>query len=132
MSAFAEFKVDVAEIIDFGHTAIGHRRMVPITGGTVSGQIGAGVILPGSDWQWIHPDGTVSLDAHYAIQLNSGELIEVESRGTRFTDVFGDVVFRTSIRLTTAANRPDINQRMFNAIGKRLDNQVILQIFTVD
>lgn len=131
MSLFAVFKVDVAEIVDFGQTAIGHRRMVPITGGTVSGAIGSGVILPGSDWQWVHPDGSIKIDAHYALKLDSGELVEVESRGTRYTDANGQVVFRTSIRLTTSADRPEINQRMFDAVGKRLANEVILEISPV-
>jgi hypothetical protein len=128
MSLFAKFYVDVPEIIDLGQTAIGHRRVVPITGGTVEGQIGSGKVLTGADWQWIQPDGTVSLDAHYVIKLDSGELVEVESRGTRFTDASGNVVFRTSIRMLTSANRPDINQRMFDAVGKRLENQVVLEI----
>lgn len=128
---FATFKVDVADILDFGQTAIGHRRMVPITGGTVSGAIGAGVILPGSDWQWLQPDGTVSLDAHYTLQLETGELVEVESRGLRHVSDSGEVYFRTSIRLTTSAGRPDINRRMFTSVGSRLENQVILDLYPV-
>ena len=131
MSVFAVFNVDVAEIIDFGQTAIGHRRMVPITGGKVSGAIGAGVILPGTDWQWVQADGSITLDAHYALKLDSGELVEVESRGTRYTDASGQVIFRTSIRLSTSADRPDINQRMFDAVGKRLADEVILEISPV-
>lgn len=131
MSVFAVFNVDVAEIIDFGQTAIGHRRMVPITGGTISGAIGSGVILPGTDWQWVQADGSITLDAHYALKLDSGELVEVESRGTRYTDANGQVIFRTSIRLSTSADRPDINQRMFVAVGQRLANEVILEISPV-
>lgn len=131
MSVFATFTVDVAEIIDLGETAIGRRRMVPITGGTVSGLIGNGVVLTGADWQYLHPDGTISLDAHYVIKLDSGELVEVESRGTRFTNESGEIVFRTSIRMTTSANRPDINQRMFDAVGKRHPNAVVLEISPV-
>lgn len=131
MSLFAIFNVDVAEIIDFGQTAIGHRRLVPITGGKVSGAIGTGLILPGSDWQWVQADGSITLDAHYALKLDSGELVEVESRGTRYTDANGQVIFRTSIRLSTSADRPDINQRMFDAVGKRLADEVILEISPV-
>jgi hypothetical protein len=128
---FAIFHVEVSEIVDFGSTAIGHRRMVPITGGTVEGQIGAGKILPGTDWQWIHADGTISLDAHYSILLESDELVEVESRGLRVIEADGTAYFRTSIRLTTGAGRPDINQRMFTSVGQRLEDKVILQLFAV-
>lgn len=126
---FATFKVEVAPIVDFGQTVIGHRRMVPITGGEVSGTIGEGKILPGTDWQWVEPDGTISLDAHYAIELATGEFVEVESRGIRHVSESGEVYFRTSIRLTTVSTRPDINQRMFTSIGTRLENQVILDIY---
>lgn len=128
---FAQIVVEVAEIVDLGQTAIGHRRMVPITGGRVSGEIGSGVVLPGTDWQWIHADGTVSLDAHYALQLDSGELVEVESRGIRHVAEDGSVYFRTSIRFTTTAHRPDINQRLFAATGARLANQVVLDVSPV-
>lgn len=128
---FATFQVDVSEIIDFGQTVIGHRRMVPITGGTVNGQIGRGIILSGTDWQWLHEDGTISLDAHYSISLETGELIEVESRGLRVMHEDGNIYFRTSIRLTTGSNRPEINQRLFTSLGKRLDNMVILELYPV-
>lgn len=126
---FATFTVDVADIIDFGSGAIGHRRMVPITGGVVSGEIGSGVILPGTDWQWILADGTISLDAHYGLKLASGEFVEVESRGLRHVSDIGEVYFRTSIRLTTTAERADINQRLFTSVGSRLENQVILDLY---
>lgn len=128
MTIFARLEVDVADIIDFGQTAIGHRRMVPITGGRVSGLIGAGVVLTGTDWQWVQTDGTITLDAHYALKLDSGELVEVESRGTRYNDAAGNIVFRTSIRMSTSADRPDINQHMFSATGVRLENNVILEL----
>jgi hypothetical protein len=126
---FATFTVEVADIIDFGAGSIGHRRMVPITGGAVAGEIGSGVILPGTDWQWILADGTISLDAHYALKLDSGEFVEVESRGLRHVSETGEVYFRTSIRLTSSAERPDINRRLFTSIGTRLENKVILDLY---
>jgi hypothetical protein len=130
-SVFCWIDVDVADIINLSENAIGQRRMVPITGGRVHGEIGDGLVLPGTDWQWIHADGTVSLDAHYALQLNSGELVEVESRGVRHISEDGSVYFRTSIRFTTSASRPDINQRLFLATGERRANQVRLAVTAV-
>jgi hypothetical protein len=132
MTIFATFRVDVADIVDLGQTAIGHRRMVPITGGTVSGFMGDGIVLSGADWQWVQADGSITLDAHYLIKLNSGELVEVQSNGTRFTSSTGEVVFRTAIRMITTASRPDINQAMFIGNGQRLANQVILELRRVD
>ena len=128
---FAEFRVDVTDIIDLEPHAIGHRRLVPITGGTVSGELGSGVILPGSDWQWVQADGNITLDAHYALQLDSGERIEVESRGLRNTSPDGETYFRTVIRLTTAADRPEVNRRLFISVGTRLKNQVLLTLYAL-
>ncbi len=126
--SFALLKVEVGEILDFGPTQIGHRRMIPITGGQVSGEIGSGRILSGADWQWVHKDGTISLDAHYVIRMDSGELIEVESRGTRFTSPEGEVIFRTSLRFSSNFDRPELNQRMFSAVGQRLERLVVLEV----
>lgn len=45
------------------------------------GPIGNGVVIPGgSDWQRIHDDGTVSLDAQYVLELEDGTRVEIESR----------------------------------------------------
>ena len=129
---FATFLIEVADIVDLGQVAIGHRRMVPIMGGSVTGPLGKGTILPGTDWQWIHADGTVSLTAHYALQLETGETVEVESSGIRHVDEAGKVYFRTGIRMTTTANRPDINQKLFYSVGTRLPNEVQLDVFQLD
>ena len=129
---FATFLIEVADIVDLGQVAIGHRRMVPITGGTVSGPIGNGTVLPGTDWQWIHSDGTISLTAHYAVQLQTGETVEVESNGIRHVDEAGKVYFRTGVRMTTTASRPDINQKLFYGVGTRLPNEVQLDVFQLD
>ncbi|MEN9989145.1 MAG: hypothetical protein RL508_124 [Actinomycetota bacterium] len=129
---FATFLINVADIADLGQIAIGHRRMVPITGGTVSGQIGKGIVLPGTDWQWIHADGTVSLTAHYTLQLDGGDLVEVESTGIRHTDDAGKVYFRTGIRMTAGASRKNINHRLFYSVGTRLPNEVQLDVYALD
>ena len=129
---FAQFVVDVEDIIDLGSSAIGHRRLVPITGGTVSGPIGAGIVLPGgADWQWLHADGTIALDAHYVLRLDSGELVEVQSTGLRHVPVDGPVYFRTVVRMTTTSDRPEINQRLFISVGSRLERQVVLDLYPV-
>ncbi len=128
--AFAHFEVDVDSIVELdGHT-IGHRRMVPLLGGTVSGAIGAGRILPGgTDWQWVDQSGRISIDAHYVLELDSGERVEVESSGIRLAKEDGVIYFRSGIRLTAPAHRKDINDYLFVAVGKRLADRVILDLF---
>jgi hypothetical protein len=129
---FATFSVDVGDIIDLGLTAIGHRRMVPLTGGQVSGAIGTGWVVPGgTDWQSVHADGTISIDARYVIELDSGEHVQVESRGLRRVDDDGTVYFRTVVRMTTAVERPDINHRLFVSVGRRLEDRVLLDLYPI-
>lgn len=128
---FAEIRIDVGEVFDFGQTALGHRRMVPILGGSVEGEIGEGVVLPGTDWQWVQLDGSLTIDAHYALQMTDGTLVEIVSRGSRFTDANAKVVFRTAVSMLCNRDRPEINQRVFVAIGTRLEREVLLTISAV-
>ena len=70
--------------IDLGITPQGHRRVVPITGGRLHGPLLEGEILPGgADWQIIHPDGWVSVEARYTVRSDDGTPISIISRGVR-------------------------------------------------
>jgi Protein of unknown function (DUF3237) len=76
--------VDVHAVLDLGETQAGHRRIIPIAGGTVSGPRLQGRVLPvGADWQIVRPEGTADLDARYTIQSDDGALIYVVNRGVR-------------------------------------------------
>jgi hypothetical protein len=94
------------------------RRYVPLIGGTFEAREGLrGTVLPGgADWQRVRPDGSLELDAHYALRTDDGRGIEVHSSGVRRAeaDVLrrlnqGDHVdpdeyyFRTHIVLRTSA-----------------------------
>lgn len=109
-----EIKVTVGEPVEL-HAA---RRYVPLTGGTFVGRDGLrGVVTPGgADWQRVGPDGSVELDARYALRTDDGMAIEVRSTGARRATpevlrrlASGDEVdpaayyFRTHIRLHTSA-----------------------------
>lgn len=79
-----EIDVEVAKPLDLGQTQAGHRRIIPIAGGLVSGPKLQGRILAvGADWQILQPDGTAELDARYTIQADDGALIYVVNRGVR-------------------------------------------------
>ena len=51
-------EAELGEPLDLGGTALGHRRIVPLTGGTFTGPELQGRLLPGAsaDWQIILPD----------------------------------------------------------------------------
>jgi len=64
--------------------AFGHRRVVNILGGPVSGAKLNGRVLPGgADWQVIRADGVADLDARYTLETADGALIYVRNHGYR-------------------------------------------------
>ena len=72
--------VDVSNIIDFGETVRGHRRVVPIVGGTFEGPRIKGKVLPGADWQIVRPDGTLELETRYALETADGALTSIDRK----------------------------------------------------
>jgi len=73
--------VTIAEMLNFGKSKHGERRVIPITGGAFKGPGIEGVVLPGgADWQLVRPDGDVELYARYTLKTNDGALIQVQNR----------------------------------------------------
>ncbi|HEY2436393.1 MAG TPA: muconolactone Delta-isomerase family protein, partial [Solirubrobacteraceae bacterium] len=62
----------LAPPLELGETAQGHRRIVPLTGGTFSGPELSGRLVPGAsaDWQIILPDGTALGDIRYVLETD--------------------------------------------------------------
>ncbi|HKI65272.1 MAG TPA: DUF3237 domain-containing protein [Burkholderiales bacterium] len=78
----AEITLALAQ--ELGDGPQGRRRIIPITGGTVSGPRLSGRVLPGgADWQIVRPDGVAYLDARYTIETHDGVLVYVRNRGYR-------------------------------------------------
>lgn len=69
------------EGIPIGRTASGHLTIIPITGGTVSGQLTGSVVPGGADWNTQRADGSFHVAAKYMIRTNSGEHIGIENEG---------------------------------------------------
>lgn len=75
--------VDLAEVIDVGPVPAGHRRIIPITGGTVEGPELSGTVLPGgADWNLTGTDGIVRLWARYDFRTDSGAVVGVINEAT--------------------------------------------------
>ena len=72
----------IAEPMTMGDTALGTKRAIPITGGSVQGDKIRGRVIPGgADWQLIRRDGVTELEASYALQLDDGAIVQVVNRG---------------------------------------------------
>jgi muconolactone delta-isomerase len=137
----------LAPPLELGGTAQGHRRVVPLTGGTFSGPEISGRLLPGTsaDWQIILPDGTALGDIRYLLQTDRGDLLYVQSHSIRHgspevlarlgrgEDVDpGEYTFRTSTRIETAAPDLDwLNKGIFISVAGRQAAGVIYETYLV-
>ena len=133
MTQFAEFRVHVGQPVSLGDDGFGEARLVPILGGTVTGEILSGTILPGgADEQRIRADGLTRIHARYVIRTDAGDLVRVDSRGLRHGLAAGNpapVYFRTVIRFETSASRLDaLNHSLFLSDGKRMEDHVLLLV----
>ena len=80
-----DLAVTIDTPVEVGTTAMGLRRMIPITGGTVTGPLMRGRIVPGgADFQLIVADGTQAhLDARYVLELDDGTRVFVQNKALR-------------------------------------------------
>jgi hypothetical protein len=84
LRALFRAEITLAPPQEFGATPAGRRRVIPITGGSFSGERLSGRVLPGgADWQVIRPDGVADLDARYTLETSDGALIYVRNKGYR-------------------------------------------------
>ncbi len=80
----ADLVVMVGSPLEIGQTGSGLRRVIAITGGTVSGpQLNGRVLSGGADFQLVRPDGVAELDARYTLELDDGRRIYVTNRALR-------------------------------------------------
>jgi hypothetical protein len=138
----------LARPLDLGDTAQGHRRIVPLTGGTFTGPEINGELLPGAsaDWQILLADGTALGDIRYTLRTDRGELLYVRSRSVRQgsakvlarlgrgEDVdASEYTFRTSTQIETAAAPLDwLNKGVFIGVGGRQAAGVIYETYLVE
>jgi hypothetical protein len=132
---------------DLGDTAQGHRRIVPLTGGTFTGPELNGTLLPGAsaDWQTVLPDGTAVGDIRYTLLTDDGALLYVQSRGIRHGSAqvlarlargeevdASEYTFRTSTQIETADPAFDwLNKGIFIGVAGRQAASVIYETYLV-
>lgn len=82
-----DLMVHVNAPIEAGHVtglnSRGKRRIIPITGGTVTGHVNGKILPGGADFQIVVSETTADLDARYMVELDSGEHIFVQNRALR-------------------------------------------------
>jgi hypothetical protein len=139
-------EVELMPIVSAGDTPSGEIRVVPFVSGTFHGPDLRGHLLPGgTDWQRVRSDGVLEISAHYLLETEQAERIEVISLGLRHArpEVMArlaagervprdEYYFRTAIRLTTAAPRlARLNHILAIAVGERTKSAVWLELLEV-
>ena len=139
-------RCELANILDLGPAPFGHRRVVNILGGPVTGaKLNGRVLSGGADWQIVAADGSIDLHARYTIESDMGALVQVDSKGMRHgpPDVLarlsrGEEVdpslyyFRTVMRFETAHPSTNwLNRILGLARGAREKNAVKLDVYEV-
>jgi len=139
-------EIQLGNIEEIGVTPLGRRRVIPIVGGSFTGdQLSGEVLSGGADWQLVRPDGVALLDARYTLRTEDGALIYVNNQGVRSgpPDVLaqlarGEAVdpahyyFRTTPRFETgAAQYAWLNDLIVVAAGMRQREVVVLDFYAV-
>ncbi|HRI21323.1 MAG TPA: DUF3237 domain-containing protein [Panacibacter sp.] len=139
-------KVTLDKIQDLGNTPHGHRRIIPITGGSFEGPAIKGSVVPGgADWQIIRADGVVELSAQYTLQTDDGALIYITNKGYRNASpevtkriANGEMVdpkeyyFRTTPFFETASVKYDyLNNHIFICTAERKVDYVLINFYKV-
>ena len=134
------------KIMNLGRTPYGERRVIGITGGTVSGTKLNGKVLPGgADWQIIRADGAADIQARYTLESDAGGRILVYSAGLRHgpPDVMARLAkgedvdaslyyFRTAMRFETSDPAASwLNRIVALATGAREAQAVRLDVYEV-
>jgi muconolactone delta-isomerase len=138
----------VSQPVDLGETDHGHRRIVPLTGGTFTGPRLEGTLVPGAsaDWQTVLSDGTAIGDIRYTLQTDGGDILYVQSRGVRHgsAEVLArlargedvdpsEYTFRTSTQIESAAAELDwLNKGVFVSVGGRQPSGVVYETYLVE
>jgi hypothetical protein len=138
-------EIEVEEPLEIGDTGNGHRRIIPIVGGIVSGRIEGQVISAGADYQLFRLDRPTELVAKYVFETDEGSRVYVENYGIRSASPEAkerlrdgksvdsdEVYFQSTPQFETAdPNLEWLTRSIFIASGIRQPKGVKLAIYRV-
>ena len=143
-----EAQVLIGMPLELGMVGGGRKRIVPITGGRVTGERFSGDVLPGgADWQMLRPDNVLDVSARYTVRADDGSIVSIVNTGYRHGPpgildrlAVGDAVdpalyyFRTTPRFEAPddSRHAWLNQSVFVCSAARFSEAVMLRFFIVD
>lgn len=142
-----DLAVTIAAPVEVGHTPAGLRRMIPITGGTVTGpRLNGKVLAGGADFQLILGGGTQAhLDARYVIELDDGSRVFVQNTALRVASLENsqrimngqpvnpeEIYFRCQPKMeATTPAWAWLSESQFIGTGRRAPDGVFLSLYRV-
>jgi hypothetical protein len=142
-----DLAVTIAAPVEVGHTPAGLRRMIPITGGTVTGpRLNGKVLAGGADFQLILGGGTQAhLDARYVIELDDGSRVFVQNTALRVATLENsqrimngqpvnpeEIYFRCQPKMeATTPAWAWVSESQFIGTGRRAPDGVFLSFYRV-
>lgn len=121
--------------LDLGRTPVGKRIVIPITGGSVSGDVTADILPGGADYQSIDTTtGRTGFDAIYSLKTTDGVIINVRNIGVSTNGNRGDYFTTTPTFEAPVESAYDwLNNRIFicRPIGFG-NNEVRLRVWIVE
>ena len=131
-----EVVVELGPLEDHGLTRVGHRRIVPIVGGRITGAFEGDILPGGADWQTVRADGSIEIDGRYSARNAAGELLYLNAVGVRSGDPEvleallrgvevdpSEYYFRATLTLESAT-RPEFERSVYIASYVREANAV--------
>jgi len=134
-------------IQDLGLTPHGHRRIVPVAGGSFAGPRLRGAVLAqaGGDWLLERADGSFQQDVRLTLQADDGALILMTYRGVRIAspevsaqlargeEVPVDRYYLRTAPLfeTSAAAHAWLNGIVSVGVGERRTDGVVYEVFEI-
>ena len=131
-----EVVADLGPLEDHGMTRAGHRRIIPVVGGTITGAFDGEILSGGADWQTVRADGSIEIDGRYSARGDDGSLLYIRARGVRSGDPAvleallrgedvdpADYYFRAALTLESATH-PEFERSVYIASYIREANRV--------
>ncbi|MFW0793612.1 DUF3237 domain-containing protein [Gordonia sp. CPCC 205515] len=134
---------ELGPIEDHGMTRVGHRRVVPIVGGAITGVFDGEILPGGADWQIVRADGSIEIDGRYSARGRDGSLLYLHAVGVRSGDPEvleallagadvdpADYYFRAVVTVESAAH-PELERAVYVASYVREANRVRYRAYRV-
>lgn len=125
-----EAELQLGTILELGRTQYGMRRVIPISGGTVTGPMLEGELLAfGLEWELTTADGGVELEARNALRASDGSAIYVRSCGAARAG--GSVRVVLDFEAPASGDHAWLNEGTFVATRELGQGTMSLRVFQV-